>query len=145
MNEADSMPNVVVRISREALWAPLAVVILHWLAGGWLGHEPYVDPVMHLAGGVAAAFFFWRSAECCQRYLGNLSVLVLGLLSFGLATSAAVGWEFAEFLVDTYRGTSMQRGLANTMRDLFLGLCGAALFVGMRMQIKLPAQGKQKE
>ncbi len=145
MNDADSIPNVVVRISREALWAPLAVVLLHSLAGGWLGHEPYVDPVMHFAGGVAAAFFFWRSAECCQRYLGNLSVIGLALLAFGLATFAAVAWESVEFLRDTYRGTSMQRGLANTMRDLFLGVSGAVLFVGMNTQIKLRSRSVADE
>ena len=92
---------------------------------------------MHFTGGVAAAFFFWRSAERCQRYLGNLSVIVLGLLAFGLATFAAVAWEFGEFLLDAYQGTSIQRGLANTMRDLFLGVSGAVLFVGMATQIKL--------
>ena len=116
-------------IGREAIWAPIAVIVIHSVAGGLLGHEPFVDPVMHFSGGVAAAFFFWRSATACRQFLGELSPGALALLSFGLATVAAVGWEFAEFLVDSYRGTSIQRSIANTMRDLFLGMSGATIYV----------------
>ncbi len=124
------MAHVLGRIGREAIWAPLAVLIVHWLAGGWLGHEPFVDPVMHFLGGAAVAFFFWHAAKSARGYLGDLPPVALGLLAFGLATTAAVGWEFAEFLLDRIRGTHIQRGLANTMRDLFLGVSGAVVYVG---------------
>ena len=124
------MTQVLCRIGREAMWAPLAVVIVHWLAGGWLGHEPFVDPVMHFLGGMAAAFFVWHGATCARGYVGDLSHIALALLALGLATTAAVGWELAEFLSDSYRGTHMQRGIANTMRDLFLGVSGAVVYVG---------------
>ena len=69
----------------------------------------------------------------------------LALLAFGLTTFAAVAWESVEFLRDTYRGTSIQRGLANTMRDLFLGVSGAVLFVGMNTQIKLRSRSVADE
>ena len=120
---------MLVRIAREAAWAPLAVVILHHVLGGWLGHEPVVDPVMHFSVGAAAAFFFSRSAACARRYLGDPSPLAVGLMAFGLATVAAVGWELAEYLGDLVRGTNVQRGLSNTMRDLFLGVGGAAVYI----------------
>lgn len=130
MINRDSFIGVMGRIAKEALWAPLAVVVVHGLAGERLGHEPYVDPVMHFVGGVAAAFFFSRAADCGRRYLGDLSALARGLLAFGLATVAAVAWEFGEFLLDLYYGSSIQRGLPNTMRDLLLGVGGALLYVG---------------
>lgn len=123
------MTTALGRIGREAAWAPIAVVVVHWLVGGWLGHEPVVDPIMHFAGGMAAAFFFWHAATCARRYMGAPSSIALGLLALGLATLSAVGWEFGEFLSDTFRGTTMQRGVANTMRDLFLGVCGAGVYV----------------
>ena len=131
------MTDVITRIVREALWAPIAVVIVHWLAGGWWGHEPFVDPVMHFTGGAAAAFFFWRAAGCGQRFLGDLSPIARGLLAFGLATVAVVAWEFGEFLLDAYRETSGQRSLANTMRDLFLGVSGAVLYIGTNIVLRL--------
>lgn len=120
--------DLATRIGREVLWAPVAVVVLHWLIGGWLGHEPVVDPIMHFSGGVAAAFFFWESSIRGRRYVGDLSPLALALLSFGMASALAVGWELCEFVVDEVRGTNIQRGVANTMRDLALGLAGAFLF-----------------
>lgn len=129
MNDDKSLTQVIVRVTKEALWAPLAVVILHWVAGRQWGHEPYVDPVMHVLGGVAVAFFFLRAADCSRRYLGDLSPLARALLALGLASFAAVAWECGEFLLDMYRWGPIQRGLTNTMRDLFLGVGGALLYV----------------
>ena len=108
------------------------MIVAHWLAGEWFGHEPVVDPVMHFSGGVAAAYFIWHSAVCARRYLGDMSILAIGLLAFALAMVAAVGWEFAEFVGDRLRGTNVQHGLANTMRDLFLGAGGALAYVAIR-------------
>jgi len=129
MNDRDSLKDVIARIAKEALWAPMAVVVVHWLAGRSWGHEPYVDPVMHFVGGAVAAFFFLRAADCGRRYLGELSLLGRALLAFGLATFAAVAWEFGELFLDLFRWGSFQRGLTNTMRDLFLGVGGALLYV----------------
>lgn len=103
--------------------------VLHYLVGGWLGHEPYVDPVAHFLGGVAAAFFFWQAAAGARVYLGDLTPWALGLLAFGMASVAAVVWEFLEFLADQYFGARLQPTLANTLRDLFLGLSGATAYV----------------
>lgn len=130
MNNRTAVTEVLKQIGLKALWAPAAVVIVHWFAGEWLGHEPLVDPVMHFSGGLAAAFFFWHAASYARRYLGDLSPLALGLLSFGLATAAAVGWEIAEFVVDHLGGTDIQRDLPNTMRDLILGVGGAVVYLG---------------
>lgn len=122
-------------IWRNGLWAPLVVIVLHYIAGGIFGHEPYVDPIMHFSGGAAAAFFFWQAATCSKGILGNLTPLALALLAFGLASAAAVGWEIAEFASDVFLRTNIQRDIANTMRDLILGLLGAGFLVSGRLVI----------
>ena len=129
MSDTSPVADLIVRVGRSALWAPLSVFVLHILAGGWLGHEPFVDPVMHFLGGAAAAFFFWEAIACARSYLGDFTPLASGLLAFGMASVAAVVWEFGEFLLDWYRGTHLQRDLADTMRDLFLGLSGATAYL----------------
>ena len=47
-----------IKISRGIAWAPISVLIGHSIFAKFFGHEPYVDPVMHFSGGVAAAYFF---------------------------------------------------------------------------------------
>lgn len=120
------------RLAREAAWAPAAVLVLHAMGGALFGHEPYVDPVMHLLGGAAAAFFFRRAGSAAKPLLGALTEPALDLLSFGLTCAIALGWEFAEFLVDHVFGTNVQLSLGNTMRDLFLGVTGALLYLTTR-------------
>jgi hypothetical protein len=46
-----------------------------------------------------------------------------------LTCAAALFWEFGEFIGDQYRGTYVQRGLGNTMRDLLLGTLGGIVFI----------------
>lgn len=117
------------RIARRTAWAPALVVLAHRVAGGAFGHEPVVDPIMHFCGGAAIAYVAWRGVARERRLVGDLTPLGTVLLCVGLATVAAVGWELAEFLVDRSAGSNMQRGLANTMRDLLLGMSGATTYV----------------
>jgi hypothetical protein len=49
---------------------------------------------------------------------------MLDLSSFGLTTTIAVLWEIGEFLSDVFLGTNIQHDVANTMRDLILGMAG---------------------
>ena len=129
MNNANSITNIAAQISMKALWAPVLVFILHHLVAGWLGHEPYVDPVMHFCGGAAIAFFFWRSAECCQRSISNQWV-------FWLTTLVAIAWEIMEYLLLVYRGWAMDWGAVNSLRDLILGMSGAALIIFLNTRSK---------
>jgi hypothetical protein len=43
-----------------------------------------------------------------------------------LTATAAVIWEFAEFLSDQVLETDLQGSIANTMQDQFLGILGGA-------------------
>jgi len=117
------------RLLREAAWAPAAVLFAHQVAGHFFGHEPYVDPVMHFLGGVAATFFFRRAAAIGRDRIGGLTCLGLDVFSFTLTCSIAVFWEIGEFTSDKFVGSHVQRGLGNTMRDLILGISGAIVFL----------------
>jgi hypothetical protein len=142
MNDAESIPKILVQICTQALWAPLTVFYLHKLAARSFGHEPYVDPVMHFFGGIAIAFFFWKSTNCCNHYLGHWTPKARAILAFSLATLVAAAWELMELLLVTYRNTSLisrntstELWLATLSRDLILGISGTVLFFGIYLFI----------
>ena len=116
-------------LAREAAWAPGAVLVLHLVAGALFGHEPLVDPVMHLLGGIAATFFFQRAACIAGVILGAPTRLGSDLFAFGLTNAAALFWEIGEFTFDRLARTNTQGDLGNTMRDLMFGVTGAALYL----------------
>lgn len=120
------------RLAREAAWAPIGVVVLHSVAGGLFGHEPYVDPVMHFLGGVAMAYFAHRACVVGVDLLGSLTKLGRAVLAFSVTCSAAVFWEIGEFAVDSILNTNVQISVGNTMRDLILGLFGAVAYLAAR-------------
>ncbi|HEV8700428.1 MAG TPA: hypothetical protein VGV60_04045 [Candidatus Polarisedimenticolia bacterium] len=134
--------SIIRRLAREAAWAPGAVLVLHLVAGALFGHEPFVDPVMHLLGGIAAAFFFRRAASVAGFLLGAPTRLGSDLLAFGLTNVAALFWEIGEFALDQLARTNTQGDLGNTMRDLMFGVTGAALYlVAARFVTKDGADG----
>ena len=49
--------------------------------------------------------------------------------AFCAACTAALGWELAEFAIDQVAGSALQEGRVDTMSDLMLSVCGAALFL----------------
>jgi hypothetical protein len=124
--------EIFLGISRMAAWAPLFVLIGHSIFARIFGHEPYVDPVMHFSGGVAAAYFLRKLSALGPEALGVLTEDARDLLSFGLTCSAALFWEIIEFSSDKFLGTNVQTSNANTMRDLILGVVGALVFLIFR-------------
>lgn len=112
------------RLARRAAWAPVSVLVAHSVGGFLFGHEPYVDPVMHFLGGVAAAYFTLQATTVAATIVGRLEPIGRDLLAFGVTCAAALCWEVAEFTGDQIRRTNVQRGLGNTMRDLILGASG---------------------
>ena len=117
-------------------WAPLLVFVLHVAASQAGAYDiwPPTDIPMHVAGGFAIALFLSGLFRALPRDLVRKSrIVVLELvLVFALATTAAVIWEFAEFGVDQAFGTNVQVSLANTMKDLALGMAGAGVFLAFR-------------
>ncbi len=135
-----SLGETLKRVAREAAWAPAAVLVLHAAGGHLFRHEPLVDPMAHLLGGAAVAFFVRRACSIARERLGALSPFSLDLLAFGLACAAALLWEFGELLSDIYLGTQAQASLAETLRDLVLGVVGAVAYLSLARMARRPGR-----
>ena len=136
MNDRDRLRSFIRRVARHAAWAPVVVLVSHEVGARVLGHEPYIDPTMHFLGGVAMAFFLRQAGSFADGFLGAPTQVALDLLAFGLTSVVALFWEFGEFTIDLYFGTQAQRGLANTMRDLALGVGGAFVYLASRRIVR---------
>jgi len=131
MPEQETLAGTTRRLLLQAGWAPLAVIVAHEVGARSFGHEPVVDPVMHFSGGAAAAFFVQRACAVGGRVFGSPSPLGADLLALGLACAAALFWEFGEQLCDIYLGTHAHTSVTGTLRDLELGVAGAALYLAI--------------
>jgi hypothetical protein len=126
-----------VRVAREAAWAPLLVLVIYFVTARLLHlftAYPELDIPMHLAGGLAASFFFHRAVRLGSRLglMGAGDPLTLGLLTFSLTCVVAIVWEFAEFSSDRLIRTHEQLGLEDTMLDLAFGMAGSLCFLALR-------------
>jgi hypothetical protein len=87
---------------------------------------PNVDIPFHYMGGLSIAYtsaqiLSYLESEKITAMQNRILFLVL-LLS--LTATAAVFWEFAEFISDQLLATHLQPSIANTMQDQFLGILG---------------------
>ncbi len=132
----DSLQAPLVATAREGAWAPLFVFGAHILSSrvyGWYGPYPDLDIPMHVAGGVAIAWFLHRAAVNAAHagWLAPFHAVTHVLLVLGLVGSTTVLWEFAEYFSDRYLGTHAQGGLQDTLLDMALGLCGGIALVAL--------------
>jgi hypothetical protein len=123
----------LVRAIRGAGWAPIAVFGIHVLfARVFAAYRawPDLDIPVHFAGGAAIAFFFARAIREAAR-IGILRVRadVAAVCALSLTCTAAVFWEFAEYVSDHNFGTHAQGGLEDTLSDLLMGFLGGAAYV----------------
>ena len=118
-------------------WFPLTVFTIQLiLRDGFhiYDYYPSADVPMHFVGGIAIAFFISRSFQRLPRETIKRSrVVLLELLLIGsLTATIAVFWEFAEFALDQLAGSNIQVSLANTMKDLAMGMFGAIFLIFIR-------------
>lgn len=119
---------------RQGGWAPASVFLLDVLNVAVLhGYRrfPWLDIPMHLLGGLAIAYFFHRASLNASRFrlMGPYHAATHAVLVFALVATAAVFWEFAEWLVDWLFHRRHQTGLDDTMLDLLLGIVGGTVFL----------------
>jgi len=112
---------------RESAWAPLAVFgfYLVGLVFDWYDHFPPLDIPTHFMGGVAITFFFRSAIKQSQKFLGDIPSLIQILFAFTCTGTTIILWEFYENAFDHLFGTTMVRGLEDTVVDMFIGMMGA--------------------
>jgi len=92
---------------------------------------PNMDIPFHYLGGLSIAF---TSAQILshlekENITPSLNRIIFMVLMVSLTATAAVFWEFAEFIGDQLFHTNIQISLANTMQDQFLGVLGGMTMV----------------
>jgi len=127
----DVHDRVVLRRLLLAACAPISVVVVHQVLTAVLGHQAQLDPAMHFLGGAAVAFFCRRALILGANWFGSPAPAARALIVFCMASTAALFWEFMEFLAGGTVGYS-QISLRETMDDLLLGCAGAVVFLAIR-------------
>lgn len=130
--------------ARDGAWPPLAVFALHMVLSrvfGLYGPHPWLDIPMHVAGGVAIAWFLHRALVNAGRaaLLAPFHERTHHLLVQALVGTTTVLWEFAEFLSDRYLGTRAQAGLNDTLLDMLLGIAGG---IALMLAVALRARAR---
>ena len=92
----------------------------------------WLDIPMHFLGGVAVASSFLLTLNYLQKekYL-KINRLFLFIFAVSIVSLFAVLWEFYEFLLQLYTGIVYQPSIADTMKDLFMGLLGGIAASGI--------------
>ena len=111
---------------------PIVIFLVHSLVKslGLYDLYPNVDIVSHFLGGLSIAYTasqilsFFEAAQITT----TRNRLFFGVFILSLTATAAVSWEFAEFLSDQLLNTHLQPSIANTMQDQFLGIAGGCVW-----------------
>jgi uncharacterized membrane protein YjdF len=122
--------KMILIVAQRYAWCPILLFTVHVIAAAGLnlyGVFPAFDIPMHFMGGICIAYFFSGVYITANRLnlLGKPIALFHTLFVFTFASTTTIFWEFAEFLSDYFLHTQMQVSLYDTMKDMFLGMCGA--------------------
>ena len=116
-------------------WLPIAIFLAHEFCSHVIdGYRrwPPIDIPMHFLGGFAMAFFLAGALRMfTDRALIRPPEPILRLLLiFALVCTAALFWEFAEWISDHFFGTNCQMNdLNDTLLDQLMGLLGGLAFL----------------
>jgi hypothetical protein len=113
---------------------PATVFLIHLMASKALNLYaifPNMDIPFHYLGGLSITY---SSAQILsyleeENITARLNGVIFLVLILSLTATAAVFWEFAEFIGDRLFHTNIQVSLANTMQDQFLGVLGGMTIV----------------
>jgi hypothetical protein len=127
---------------QQAAWAPLTIFVFYAVAAkGFNAYilYPWLDMPTHFCGGMAITYFFLIAIVHSQALIGNVPKPIQFSLSLGLTAIIAVVWEFLEYLSDIVLGTKMNLGVSDTLSDLFFGLLGGVVVLGIAARSTLLA------
>jgi hypothetical protein len=113
--------------SREAAWAPLSVIGLYLLGlmFGLYDRYPLLDIPTHFLGGVAITYFFRVAIRNSQTMVGEIPYPIQVMFAFTATGTTIILWEFYENILDFLFQVHNVLGLADTIKDMFMGLLGA--------------------
>ena len=112
---------------REAAWAPLGVIALYLLGllFGVYDRYPPLDIPTHFLGGVAITYFYRVAIRNLQIFVGEIPYLIQVIFAFTATGTTIILWEFYEVILDFLFHANNVLGLADTIKDMFVGLMGA--------------------
>jgi hypothetical protein len=121
----------------EAFWPPLAIFVAHVvLSRVLLAYElfPPLDGPVHVLGGIAIAYAVWHGIEVLVStgVLEPVQDSIRWVLVSALTCTAAVFWEFLEYISDHTIGTHAQLGLEDTLVDMLLGIAGGLIYLAWK-------------
>ncbi len=113
---------------------PTLVFLIHLIASKVLNLYmifPNMDIPFHYIGGLSIAYTSVQILSYLEKekIITRLNRLISMVFILSLTATAAVFWEFAEFVGDRLFHTNIQVSLANTMQDQFLGVLGGMTIV----------------
>jgi len=113
---------------------PMLVFLIHLIASKILNLYllfPNMDIPFHYLGGLSIAYTSAQILSHLEKKIitTRLNRMIFLALILSLTATAAVFWEFAEFIGDQLFHTNIQVSLANTMQDQFLGVLGGMTVV----------------
>ena len=119
--------NWIFSTLKESAWAPLAVFgfYLLGLAIDLFDNYPFMDIPTHFMGGVVITYFYRVAIRNSQKIVGDIPFSIQVIFAFTCTGTTTVFWEFYENFADHFLGTSMVRGLEDTIVDFILGISGA--------------------
>lgn len=99
---------------------------------GWDGYHTIWWPnrLVHFLGGVSTAIFGYYLLDLVKKFkfINTLNKVVDFFIILIFVMSITVVWEFYEYLSDVYLLTNAQPSVADTMKDMFMGMLGAIVF-----------------
>jgi|WetSurMetagenome_2_1015567.scaffolds.fasta_scaffold880828_1 hypothetical protein len=112
---------------RESAWAPLTVIgfYLLGLVFGVYDRYPPLDIPTHFFGGVAITYFFRSAIRNSQAVLGETPYPIQVIFAFTCTGTIIIFWEFYENILDFLFHAHNVLGLADTIKDMAVGLLGA--------------------
>lgn len=126
--------SIIKQIVIRAMWFPLLVFIVFILVSRvFFIYEnlPSLNILMHCLGGFSIAYCFSETLTILSRLelVSSIDRNIRLVLILSLTATAAVFWEFAEFIFDNYFGAGLQLDLQDTMSDMAFGIFGGFFFL----------------
>ena len=130
----------------------ITISVFFHVIGGYVDFYDYVPYYDHFTHFISAATVSLIGVTLLYDLAFHVHIVKLPPLGFGIFTvlfamSMGVTWEFLEWGFDLMVGTALQRGLHDTMLDLFFDTI-AGIIIGTVAALKLlrgePLEGREK-